>query len=92
MIKALVSFANTDGGFIVFGVDPKGKWLGFTKAELQDTDPAMIAELINECITPELLGLNYGLLRAASRSFPILHVPPSSSMPHYDNRSSKSKR
>jgi hypothetical protein len=82
MIKALVSFANTDGGFIVFGVDPKGKWVGFTKAELQDTDPAMIAELINECVTPELLGLNYGLLRAASRSFPILHVPPSSSMPH----------
>ena len=31
MVKALISFANTDGGFIVFGVDPQGKWLGFSE-------------------------------------------------------------
>ena len=63
VVKALVSFANTDGGFIVFGVDPVGKWTGFTEAELKDTDPAMIAELVNEHVTPELFGLNYGVLR-----------------------------
>jgi hypothetical protein len=82
VVKALVSFANTDGGFIVFGVDPAGKWTGFTEAELRDADPAMIAELVNEHVAPELSGLNYGVLRTKRRFFPMLHVPPSGSMPH----------
>ena len=82
MVKALISFANTDGGFIVFGVDPQGKWLGFSEADVLGTDPAMIAELVSGCSTPELTGLNYGLLRVSSRIFPLLHTPPSSLMPH----------
>lgn len=82
VVKALVSFANTDGGFIVFGIDPGGKWKGFTEAELKDTDPAMIAELVNDHVAPELFGLNYGVLRWKRRLFPILHVPPSGLMPH----------
>lgn len=77
MLKALISFANTDGGFIVFGIDPKGRWVGLTQSELKDTDPANIAELLNECVSPDLAGLNYGLLRNAKRLFPILHIPPS---------------
>jgi schlafen family protein len=82
MVKVLTSFANTDGGFIVFGVDPRGKWVGFSEDEIKDTDAAKIAELVNECVSPELVGLNYGLLRTANRLFPVLHVPPSQSMPH----------
>ena len=82
VIKALVSFANTDGGLIVFGVDPAGKWAGFTERELENTDPAMIAELLSEYVTPELSGVNYGILRRQRRRFPTLHVPPSVSMPH----------
>jgi hypothetical protein len=86
VVKALVSFANTDGGFIVFGVDPAGKWTGFTEAELKDTDPAMIAELVNEHVAPELFGLNYGVLRLKRRFFPTLHVPPSGLMPHVNTK------
>ena len=82
MLKALISFANTDGGFIVFGIDPKGRWVGLTESEINDTDPANIAEFVNECVSPELAGLNYGLLRKAKRFFPVLHIPPSQLMPH----------
>jgi hypothetical protein len=82
MLKALISFANTDGGFIVFGIDPKGRWVGLSETEIKDTDPANIAELLNECVSPELAGLNYGLLRKAARFFPVLHIPPSQLMPH----------
>jgi len=82
MTKALISFANTDGGFVVFGIDQHGKWLGFVEEEVKGTDFAMIAELVNGCINPELSGLNYGLLREGPRLFPVLHVPPSPAMPH----------
>jgi hypothetical protein len=82
MLKALISFANTDGGFIVFGIDPKGLWIGLSESEIKDTDPANIAELLSECVSPELAGLNYGLLRKAKRFFPLLHIPPSQLMPH----------
>jgi hypothetical protein len=58
VVKAAISFANTEGGFVLFGVEPKGKWLGFTEADLKESDPAALAELINGSVSPELLGLN----------------------------------
>src|SRR6266853_1195073 len=53
VVKAVVSFANTEGGFVVFGVSPKGEWIGFARRDLQQTDAAALAELINGCISPE---------------------------------------
>jgi len=82
MVRTLISFANTYGGFMVFGINPNGEWVGFSRQELSDTDPAKIAEIVNECVTPELGGLNYGVLRYKSRFFPVIHVPPSALMPH----------
>ena len=35
IVKAALSFANTAGGFIVFGVDACGNWIGFSEAEMQ---------------------------------------------------------
>jgi hypothetical protein len=82
MVKAIISFANTDGGFVVFGVDPAGKWVGLTETEVEQTDAAMIGDIVNECINPELSVLNYGLLSKRNRIFPVVHVPPSQLMPH----------
>ncbi|MDR3414084.1 MAG: ATP-binding protein [Formivibrio sp.] len=82
VVKAAISFANTEGGFIVFGIESKGKWLGFTEAELKETDPAALAELINGCVSPELVGLNYAHLTFSGQIFPVLHVPPSPQIPH----------
>src|SRR6266496_2838278 len=77
VVKAVISFANTDGGFVLFGVSAKGQWLGFSRAELQQTDAAALAELINGCVSPEITGLNYAELQHDKRLYPVLHVPPS---------------
>lgn len=82
VVKAALAFANTDGGFIVFGIEPSGKWVGFTKPELEQTDPAMLVELINGCVLPEVVGLNYTTFQYNKRWFAILHAPPSQSVPH----------
>jgi hypothetical protein len=82
VVKAIVSFANTEGGFVVFGIGQKGEWIGFARPDLQQTDAAALAELINGCISPEITGLNYAELQHDGRLFPVLHVPPSSLLPH----------
>jgi len=82
VVKAVLSFGNTDGGFIVFGVAADGTWSGLNKAELDATDPAMLVELINSCVSPEIIGLNYTTVKHGGRWFAILHVPPSQLAPH----------
>src|ERR1035437_9746280 len=82
VVKAIISFANTDGGFVVFGVSPKGEWIGFARPDLQQTDAAALAELINGCISPEITGLNYAELQHENRLYPVLHGPPSPQLPH----------
>jgi hypothetical protein len=82
LVKAVLSFANTDGGFVLFGVDPKGTWTGFSWDDLNSTDPAMLVELINGCISPEISGLNYANFERNGRFYSVLHTPPSPSMPH----------
>lgn len=82
VVKAALAFANTDGGFVVFGVDPNGKWIGFPKEELEQTDPAMLVELINSCVLPEVVGLNYTTIQHKKRWLAVLHVPPSEFVPH----------
>jgi hypothetical protein len=91
VVKAIVSFANTEGGFILFGIDPKGKWIGFTESDLKQTDPAALAELINGCISPELIGSNYTQLSFGGRLYPVLHVPPSPLMPHVTTKDIQEK-
>jgi hypothetical protein len=91
IVKAIVSFANTEGGFILFGVDPKGTWIGFTESDLKETDPAALAELINGCISPELIGSNYVQLSFGGRLYPVLHVPPSPLMPHVTTKDIQEK-
>lgn len=81
-VKAAISFANTDGGFIVFGVAPDGRWMGLTKEELSHVDASKIRELINGCISPELPYLNYAQIAYRGKHFSLLHVPASPLMPH----------
>lgn len=82
LVKAILALANTDGGFVVFGIAPDGTWAGIRKAELDATDPAMLVELINSCVSPEVVHLNYTTLKRAGRWLAILHVPPSLLAPH----------
>lgn len=81
-VKAAISFANTDGGFIVFGVAPDGRWSGLTKEQMMHVDPSKITELVNGCISPELPYLNYAQTKYRGKHFAILHVPASPLLPH----------
>jgi hypothetical protein len=82
MVKAVISFANWEGGFVVFGVEPSGEWIGLAEADMRQVDPAMITELVNGCIFPEIPSLNFAALKHRGGTFAVLHVPPSESMPH----------
>lgn len=81
-VKAAISFANTDGGFIVFGIALDGRWTGLTKEQMSHVDPSKITELINGCISPELPYLNYAQTTHRGKHFAILHVPASPLLPH----------
>lgn len=82
MVKSAIAFANFEGGFIVFGVDKRGKWTGVTRKELDHCDPAKIEELVNGCVFPEIPVLNYREFEHHGECYAVLHVPPSPQVPH----------
>jgi hypothetical protein len=84
--KTPISFANADGGFLLFGVDPKGTWLGLAQEELAQLDPAKVTELINGVVFPDLPVINYAQFSHARKSFAIVHIPPSPLVPHATTR------
>ena len=52
IVKAVLAFANTDGGFVVFGIAPNGTWSGLKKAELDATDPCYAGRTYQQlCVT-----------------------------------------
>ena len=81
MAKAAFSFANTEGGFIVFGVNRQGQWTGLQESELAPVDPAQLSELFDSYVAPEIQ-FSYRRAEAVGRGFSILHVPPSPNVPH----------
>jgi len=81
-VKATISFANTDGGFIIFGIHANGSWLGLSNQEFEDLDPAKLEELVNGCVFPELPQLNFAKFESKKKWFAVLHTPPSDMVPH----------
>ncbi len=81
-VKAAISFANTDGGFILFGIDPRGEWLGLGDNSMAELDPAKVTQLINGVVFPELPVINYAQFSEAGKTFAVVHVPPSPLIPH----------
>lgn len=81
-VKAAISFANADGGFLLFGVDPKGTWLGLADDELAEFDPAKVTELINGVVFPDLPVINYAQFSHEGMNFAVVHIPPSPLVPH----------
>lgn len=85
-VKALISFANTAGGFVVCGVNSKGRWVGLTEEEFAHVDPSKMDELINGVISPEIQQLSITRVNHANKKFLIIHTPPSELMPHVTTR------
>ena len=53
--KTMAAFANSRGGYIVFGVGNKPrKLLGLTNERFNDVDPAEISEFLNSVFSPEI--------------------------------------
>ena len=82
MVRAAISFANTDGGFIVFGVGRDGSWKGLSSDEIKHIDISKVYELINSCVSPEIEGLECAFPTVGKKSFVVLHVPRSPVAPH----------
>ncbi len=81
-VKAAISFANADGGFLVFGVGPNGVWVGLSAAELAELDPAKVTELINGVVYPDLPVINFAQFSEEGKTFAVIHIPPSPFVPH----------
>ncbi len=86
IVKAIISFANTDGGFVVCGVRNDGRWVGVSKENLSRIDSANIVELVNGCTAPEISPLNIHRMKHKGKYYLILHTPPSKSMPHVTSK------
>jgi predicted HTH transcriptional regulator len=82
VVKVILSFANWEGGFIIFGVEPAGRWVGLSRNELDAVDPAHITELVNSCIQPDIPVINYTEVSVGRSHFALIHVPPSGAGPH----------
>jgi hypothetical protein len=90
-VRALISFANTAGGFVVCGVDNNGKWRGLEKEDMTHVDPAKLSELISGVIAPDLPQLSYREIEVRGKLYIVLHAPPSEEMPHVTTKDVREK-
>jgi hypothetical protein len=81
-VKTIIAYANTEGGFILFGIDPHGTWAGVPQADIEAFDPASLEELLSGCVSPAIRQMSYAHLETDGLHFGVLHIPPSPSMPH----------
>jgi len=89
IVKAIISFANTEGGFLLFGVGNDGRWVGLSKEDVESLDPSRVTELVNGCVIPDILEFNLYCTSIQRKRFAILHVAPSRLMPHVTTKEIK---
>jgi predicted HTH transcriptional regulator len=77
--RTIISFANTKGGIILFGVDDDGSVVG-VESEKSELELIEIAgrDFIDPQIHPEI-----DIVPFSGRDVIVCHVPESSSKPHY---------
>ena len=86
-VKAVISFANTEGGFVIVGTNNEGKHIGLDTHNQRDLDLAKLDELINGCVFPSIRNLNLVFTKLEGVKIGILHIPPSPEMPHVTTKS-----
>ncbi len=79
--KTMASFANKDGGFIIFGIKDKPREItGIEKARFDGVDPAKMTEILNSYFQPEI---NYeiDIKDWEGKHFGIIYTFPSQQRP-----------
>lgn len=84
VVKAIISFANANGGFVIFGIHSTGKWEGLADEEITSFDAAKVTELVNGVVFPEIPIINCGVFTVhnINKKFIIIHIPPRKFKPH----------
>lgn len=93
--KAMASFANKDGGYIVFGVDDNPRTLlGVKRTKFDSYDPAKLSEKINELFNPTIEwethlydweGMSFGIIYTyKSKEKPIIAIKNASEITEGD--------
>lgn len=79
-----VAFANTEGGFIVFGVvDKTWKEVGIDgTAAAALADVKKVLEQVNKCLAPHLTAVRTRIINKDSKTFAVVFVPPSLNATH----------
>ena len=52
--KIMASFANSTGGYLIFGVKDDGRIVGLSNNNFEDRDPANISSFLNSLFTPAI--------------------------------------
>jgi hypothetical protein len=72
--KTIAAFANTKGGYIVFGIGNKPRLLiGLQNENFENLDPARVSEYLNDTFSPEIIW-DIHIHRIGDRDFGLIYV------------------
>jgi predicted HTH transcriptional regulator len=90
--KTMAAFANSRGGYIVFGVTDKPRTAkGLQSEKFENFDPAKISEILNEYFNPEI-NWEIGTHEFLNRKFGIIYVSSSENKPVICSKSASPER
>lgn len=76
--KEIIAFANTRGGFIIFGINDNGKILG---VESEKEVAELVKETINNFCEPKI-NYNIDYYEIESKEIVVIEIPESDNKPH----------
>lgn len=74
-IKDLKSFANSKGGYLIFGVNNNGEWVGLDDRSDDDVDDATIYNIIDEFVDGEI-NIISNIVELDNKAFFVIYVEP----------------
>ena len=72
-IKDIKSFANSKGGYIIFGVNNNSEWIGLDDRSDDDVDDATIYNIIDEYVDGEI-NIISNIVDIDNKSFFIIYI------------------